>query len=94
MQYIYIEKGLRQRVFAMLEEAMRPRERKRQSKKHHWPSWDGTMEDTGVGRTALNRGAEGISGRVVFCRFFLAGCPKKSFRKNSDSPDRTLHLFG
>ncbi|WP_152429007.1 hypothetical protein [Methylomonas sp. MK1] len=36
--------------------------------------------------TRTNRGAAGISGRVVFADFFLLGSSKKSFGKNSDSP--------
>ncbi|ORU94989.1 MAG: hypothetical protein A6F70_10445 [Cycloclasticus sp. symbiont of Bathymodiolus heckerae] len=34
----------------------------------------------------MNRGAEGISGRVKFLPLAWAGMPKTSFRKNSDSP--------
>ncbi|TCV78963.1 hypothetical protein EDE11_12330 [Methylomonas methanica] len=37
--------------------------------------------------TRTNRGAAGISGRVVFADFFLLGSSKKSFGKNSDSPE-------
>jgi hypothetical protein len=40
----------------------------------------------------MNRGAEGIGGRVKFLPLAWAGMPKTSFRKNSDPPSLSLRL--
>ncbi|TCV77381.1 hypothetical protein EDE11_1296 [Methylomonas methanica] len=44
----------------------------------------------GVMRT--NLGAEGISGQLIFADFFRREARKKSFGKNSDSPDKASLL--